>query len=203
MPRVKVGVGRHSVLGGAVAYRDDRTVTEIAPDGKGWVPPARPGRQPSREPMAMSAGRPSRADGRRNWPEAGWRMGVPKGGAAAVPYRRRPHDEYSNRGSRQHGRHLPGPFLRRRLRRRALRDLALRSMADGDIHRVAGAVGAVASVAATHTHRSHAFIDSPVRPRNRHRDIIWRSRRKYGRGLTRNLTLWPHHFSHFSQIACV
>ena len=55
----------------------------------------------------------------------GWRPGGRRRRRSPPTVRRRQQDEYSNRGSRQHGGHLPGPFLRHRPRRRALRGRAL------------------------------------------------------------------------------
>ena len=46
------------------------------------------GRPPSREPIAMSAGRASRADGRKRLAGSGAADGVPERGAAAAPHRR-------------------------------------------------------------------------------------------------------------------
>ena len=46
------------------------------------------GRPPSREPLAMSAGRAFRADGRKRLAGSGAADGVPEGGAAAAPHRR-------------------------------------------------------------------------------------------------------------------
>ena len=46
------------------------------------------GRPPSREPIAMSTGRASRADGRKRLAGSGAADGVPEGGAAAVLLRR-------------------------------------------------------------------------------------------------------------------
>ena len=45
-------------------------------------------RPPSREPIAMSAGRASRADGRKRLAGSGAADGVPEGGAAAASHRR-------------------------------------------------------------------------------------------------------------------
>ena len=46
------------------------------------------GRPPSREPIAMSAGRASRADGRKRLAGSRAADGVPEGGVATAPYRR-------------------------------------------------------------------------------------------------------------------
>ena len=46
------------------------------------------GRPPSQEPIAMSAGRASRADGRKRLAGRGAADGVPEGSAAAAPHRR-------------------------------------------------------------------------------------------------------------------
>ena len=46
------------------------------------------GRPPSREPIAMSAGRASRADARKRLAGSGAADGVPEAGAAAAPHRR-------------------------------------------------------------------------------------------------------------------
>ena len=46
------------------------------------------GRPPSQEPIAISAGRASRADGRKRLAGSGAADGVSEGGAAAAPHRR-------------------------------------------------------------------------------------------------------------------